>query len=149
MRIGSRFARVAALGALLGAAPAGTQDPIAQTLEVRASGSVLEFTPRSLSAKAGTRVRIRFVNDGTFPHNVIIPRDLNEIDDLATAAYSAGESGYVPIEEKARLLAFSTLASPGQTVEFILTMPTAGEYQYVCMYPGHANSMFGTLRSLK
>jgi plastocyanin len=136
-----------ALAAPLLVLPAGAQDPVAETLELRASGSTLEFTPRSLSAKAGSRVRIRFINDGTFPHNVVIPRSIDDIDMIATAAYSAGETGYVPMEEKAKLLAFSTLASPGQTVEFILTMPAAGEYQYVCMYPGHANLMFGTLRS--
>lgn len=127
--------------------PVGVQDPVAETLVLRASGSTLEFTPKSLSAKAGARVRIRFINDGTFPHNVVIPRNIDDIDALATAAYSAGETGYVPMEEKEKLLAFSTLASPGQTVEFILTMPAAGEYQYVCTYPGHANLMFGTLRS--
>ena len=144
-----RFLRSALLLASAFVLPAGAQDPIAQTLTLKASGSALEFTPTSISAKAGSRVRIRFVNDGTFPHNVIIPRNADDIDELALAAYTAGETGYVPMEKKAQLLAYSTLASPGQTVEFVITMPEAGEYQYVCMYPGHANLMFGTLRSLK
>ncbi len=144
-----RLLRPLALAATLFILPVGAQDPVDQTLVLRASGSALEFVPTSISAKAGSRVRIRFINDGTFPHNVLIPRTEDDIDVIANAAFAAGETGYVPMEHKDKLLAFSTLAAPGQTVEFIFTMPAAGEYQYVCTYPGHANLMFGTLRSLR
>ncbi|MGH7710137.1 MAG: plastocyanin/azurin family copper-binding protein [Gemmatimonadaceae bacterium] len=46
-------------------------------------------------------------------------------------------------------MAFTTLASPGQTVEVTLTVPPPGEYTYICLFPGHATSMFGTLRALR
>jgi plastocyanin len=119
------------------------------TITIRASGSTLEFTPASVSARAGTRVRIRFVNDGTLPHNVVVPKSDDDIDALALAAYQAAETGYVPMELKEKLVAWTTLASPGQSVEVTFTMPAAGEYTYVCLFPGHSNQMLGTLRALK
>jgi plastocyanin len=119
------------------------------TITIRASGSTLEFTPTRISAKAGTRVRIRFVNDGTLPHNLVVPRSDDDIDALALAAYQAGETGYVPLKLKERLVGFTALASPGESVEVIFVVPAAGEYTYVCLFPGHANSMLGTLRALK
>ena len=119
------------------------------TITIRAVGSTLEFVPPRISAKAGTRVRIRFVNDGTLPHNVVLPRSEDDIDGLVQAAYNAAETGFVPLGAKAKLLAYSTLASPGQTVDLTFTMPAPGEYTYICLFPGHATSMFGTLRALR
>ena len=119
------------------------------TITIRASGSTLEFTPTRVSARAGARVRIRFVNDGTLPHNLVVPKSDDDIDGLAVAAYAAGETNYVPVEQKEKLLGYTTLASPGQTVELTMVMPAAGEYTYVCLFPGHSNSMFGKLRSLR
>ena len=127
----------------------GPQAAADTTITIRASGSTLEFTPTRVSARAGTRVRIRFVNDGTLPHNFVVPKSEDDLDALALAAYSAGETNYVPMEQKDKLLGWTTLASPGQTVETSFVMPAAGEYTYVCLFPGHSNSMLGSLRSLK
>jgi plastocyanin len=119
------------------------------TITIRAVGSTLEFTPARVSAKAGTRLRLRFVNDGTLPHNLVVPKSDDDIDALALAAYQAGETGYVPMDLKAKLVGWTTLASPGETVEISFVVPAAGEYTYVCLFPGHSNSMLGTLRALK
>ena len=119
------------------------------TITIRANGSTLEFTPTRVSAKAGTRVRLRFVNEGTLPHNVVVPKSDDDIDALVLAAYKAGETGYVPMELKAKLVGWTSLASPGESVEVTFTVPPAGEYTYVCLFPGHSNSMLGTFRALK
>jgi plastocyanin len=119
------------------------------TITIKASGSSLEFTPPNISVKNGKRVKLRFVNDGTLPHNIVLPKSASDLDALATEAYGAGETGYVPVGSKDKLIAYSTLASPGQTVEVTFVVPAPGEYTYVCLFPGHANSMFGTLRSLR
>src|SRR5690242_9381579 len=80
------------------------------TITIRAAGSTLEFSPTHVSAKAGTRLRIRFVNDGTLPHNFVVPKSDDDIDALALAAYQAGETGYVPMDLKAKLIGWTTLA---------------------------------------
>ena len=119
------------------------------TITIRASSSTLEFNPARVSARAGTRVRIRFVNDGTLPHNLVVPKKDDDIDALALAAYQAGETGYVPLEMKDKLVGWTALASPGESVEVTFVVPAAGEYTYVCLFPGHSNSMLGTLKALK
>ena len=118
------------------------------TIIVRANTSTLEFDPPRISAKQGTRVRIRFANVGTLPHNFVIVKDENDIDDLSAKASKVG-GDYVPLAQKDKMIAFTKLASPGQTVEVTFVMPLPGEYTYVCLLSGHSNSMLGTLRSLR
>lgn len=130
-------------------APVPTTQGADTTITIRASGSTLEFTPTRVSARAGTRLRIRFVNDGTLPHNLVVPRSDDDIDALVLAAYKAGDTNYVPMELKEKLIGWTTLASPGESVEVSFVVPPAGEYTYVCLFPGHSNSMLGTLRALK
>ena len=119
------------------------------TITIRASSSTLEFNPTRVSAKAGTRVRIRFVNDGTLPHNFVLPKKDDDIDALVQAAYDAAGTGYVPTAMKDKMVGWTALASPGESVEATFVVPAAGEYTYICLFPGHANSMLGTLRALK
>jgi plastocyanin len=119
------------------------------TLIVRSVGSVLEFVPPNISARQGTRVRIRFVNEGSLPHNLVVIRDEDDVDALATAAYAADRTGYVPVADSAKLVGYTTLASPGQAVEVTFIMPPPGVYPFLCLFPGHSNSMIGSLRSLR
>lgn len=118
------------------------------TITVRTTSSTLQFEPAAISAKQGSRVRLRLVNEGTLPHNLVIVRDEADIDLLADLASKAG-GDYVPLAQKAKLIAWTSLASPGQTVEVVFVVPPPGEYPYVCFMSGHAMSMLGTLRSLR
>jgi plastocyanin len=119
------------------------------TITIRAQSSTLEFAPASISVKTGMRLKLRFVNEGTLPHNFVLPRSDDDIDQLAVAAYQAAESGFVPAAWRDKLIAFTRLASPGETVEVDFVVPAPGSYTYVCVFPGHAVSMLGTLRALK
>lgn len=127
-------------------ASAGVQ--VDTTITIRTTGSNLEFSPSRISAKAGTRVRIRYVNDGTLPHNIVLVKDEGDIDMLGMAAFQASKTDYVPLQHEERMIAHTELAVPGATVEMTFVVPPAGEYFFVCLYPGHYNMMVGTLRSL-
>ena len=118
------------------------------TITIKASGSTLEFEPTDISVKSGKTVKLRFVNTGTLPHNFVLVKSEDDIDDLAMAAMQ--ESGdYVPKEMKDKLLAWTKLASPGQTVEVTFTAPRPGLYTYVCLMSGHAAMMLGKLRAVR
>jgi azurin len=118
------------------------------TITIKASSSTLEFDPSSIAVRQGTRLRIRFMNTGTLPHNIVIARTDNDVDELAAAAMKAG-GDYVPVALKDKMVAFTKLASPGETVEVTFVVPAPGEYTFVCLVSGHANMMLGTLRSLR
>ena len=132
----------------LGAQTAAPKAAYDTTINVRANSSTLEFDPPILAVRHGVRVRLRFTNSGSLPHNFVIVRDENDIDDLAAAAMRQG-GNYIPATMTSKMIAYTTLASPAQTLEVIFTMPAAGEYTYVCLMSGHANSMLGKLRSLR
>jgi azurin len=139
------------LGAVLLAAPIHAQETPEQsdtTITISTSGADLEFQPSRISAKQGTRVQIRYINEGTLPHNIVIVKNEDDIDVMGQAAFQAKETGYVPLEHKDKMIAYTELANPGETVEVTFVMPPAGEYLFVCMYAGHYNMMVGTLRSL-
>ncbi|HTL06059.1 MAG TPA: plastocyanin/azurin family copper-binding protein [Gemmatimonadales bacterium] len=118
------------------------------TVTVRAESSTLEFNPPELAVKQGTRLKLRFINAGTLPHNFVLVRDEDDIDSLAAAAARVGKD-FVPHALEGKLVAWTTLASPGDTVEVTFIVPPPGVYTYVCLMTGHTNSMMGTLRSLR
>jgi azurin len=119
------------------------------TITIKAFSSTLEFVPASIAVKAGTRLRIRFQNEGTYPHNFVIARKDDDIDELAAAAINAAESGFVPVAMKEKMLAYTGLVSVGEIGEVTIVVPPPGKYTYVCLFPGHPANMLGTLRSLK
>jgi len=143
--LGMLFAGASSAAPALGAQ---THEHVDTTIVIRANGSSLEFSPARISLKQGTHVRLRFINEGTLPHNVVIARSDDDIDALAMGAMQAG-GDYVPLDQKDKMIAWTKLASPGQTVDVTFVVPPAGEYTYVCLFSGHAAMMLGTLRSLQ
>ncbi|MGH7500481.1 MAG: plastocyanin/azurin family copper-binding protein [Longimicrobiales bacterium] len=123
--------------------------PADTTILIHTSGTNLEFMPSRISAKQGTRVTVRYVNEGTLPHNFVVVKAEDDIATLGRAAFKAQDTDYVPLEHESLMIAHSELATPGETVEVTFEMPPAGEYFFVCLYSGHYNMMVGTLRSLK
>lgn len=128
---------------------AGQAVPKADTvIMMRSVGPNLEFIPDELAVEQGTRVILRYVNDGDLPHNLALVRDEADIDMLVAAAYEAQGTGFIPVEHSETMIAYSPLVSPGQTVDIEFVVPPPGEYVYICLFPGHASMMLGTLYSL-
>lgn len=148
MRLSVTFALcvLPAVAATFAPLSAGAQDT---TITIRALSSTLEFVPAQISVKAGARVRLRFVNEGTYPHNFVLAKSDDDVDALAAAAMQAGESAFIPPDMRDKLVAYTRLIGPGETGEVTFTVPPAGKYTFVCLFPGHANTMIGTLRALK
>jgi len=117
------------------------------TIDIHSTAAALAFDPDIISVKAGSIVRIRYHNESTFSHNMVMLRKEDDIDAIGAASFNAGETGFVPMEHKSKMIAYSPLAAPGKTVEFTFVAPPAGEYPYVCFVDGHFNMMIGKLRS--
>ena len=80
-------------------------------------------------------------------HNVVI---LTSDDDavasrVGQAAIEAGEAAdYIPEDEA--ILAYTSLAQPGETVRVTFTAPSEpGTYRFICTFPGHYMMMQGTM----
>jgi plastocyanin len=116
------------------------------TITIHANGPELAFDPATITLKQGTRVRLRFVNMGTFAHNIVIVRDDVDLDEIIQRAHDATDN--VPMSMKAKMITYSNIAQPTRTVEAAFVVPPPGDYTYVCLVEGHANVMTGRLKSL-
>jgi azurin len=148
MRLAPHVIGFALGGWLFVAAPAvaSAQAASADTLTLRSRGPELAFFPDQLTVRAGTAVVLRYENGGDLPHNVVIARDDDDLDALIAAAYEAQATGFVPTDRAESMIAYSDLVSPGETVYLSFDAPPPGEYTFICLFPGHANMMIGTLR---
>ena len=65
---------------------------------------------------------------------------------MGEAGVAAGEAEeYVP--DDSAVLASTPMADPGEKVSVTFTVPDeTGDYGYVCTFPGHYVSMYGTMK---
>lgn len=103
----------------------------------------MKFSMATIAAKPGEQLRIRLVAKGSMPkiamaHNFVVLNKSAKVVDFATAAMNARATDFIPAEKKADILAHTPLAGAGETVEITFKVPAAaGEYPYLCSFPGH------------
>ena len=116
-------------------------------LLVETNGDLLEFRQKNLSCPAGAHVRLTFRHTGkyvSFEHNwvLILP---GSFDAVTAGALAAGEAkGWLPRGDP-RILAATPMCGKGQVAMVEFVAPAAGDYPFICSYPGHAQSMWGVL----
>jgi len=136
-----------------GEAPVAKSAPAATTLRLAVVPGRLAFDHPLLSARAGSDVEIVLTNPDQMQHNVVVgkPGSLERVgaaaDSLAQTP-GAAERDYVP--SIAEVVASTKLADPGQSVRVRFRVPEqAGDYPFVCTFPGHWRVMRGVLRVTK
>lgn len=113
-------------------------------------GNELKYATTEIRAKAGTTLKIVFENTSTImPHSVVVLKRHEDIELVGQGALTAVEHDYVPPQHRDKLVAFTSMAAPGKTVEVTFTVPPPGAYLYLCTFPGHYVLMRGTLISEK
>jgi azurin len=109
----------------------------------------MRFNKNSLTVKAGKNVELIFNNDDTLPlmHNLLLVKPGTRIE-IVNEAIAMGANGmannYVP--DNANVLASTPLVQIGNSYKLYFKAPVkSGNYEYVCTYPGHGLTMWGTL----
>jgi len=113
---------------------------------VESDGDQMAFKQTELVIKADTPTRIKMVNNATSPamiHNVVIVKKGEGANVGQAAVQVSAEKHHVP--ESPAVLAATKLAQPGETTTVVVNLP-AGEYDYICTFPGHYVMMKGTLK---
>jgi len=115
--------------------------------EIRAVGNTMsdmKFDIENIQVNSGSWVRIVLINEGeqiAMKHNIVFV-NYGSRKEVATQAINAGPNmKYVP--NNINIIASSDLAEPGETVILEFKAPSKGNYEYVCTYPGHSESMRG------
>jgi azurin len=130
------------------AAPAAAADAKAQVeLTIATDGDNLYFDKKEMEVKAGQTVKISFKNNASaasnMNHNWVLTKPGTE-QQVATDSMQAGEAKDW-VAEGPNVLGHTKLAKPGETVSTTFTAPAAGDYTYICTFPGHSMTMKGTL----
>ena len=109
----------------------------------------MKFDKLQLKVKAGAGVELAFTNNDPMPmmHNLLLIEPGSRVD-IVTKAATMGAAGmansFVPESDK--ILAATPLVPTGNTYNLYFKAPAKpGKYEYVCTYPGHGFSMWGTL----
>ncbi len=103
----------------------------------------MKFSMPTITAKPGEQLRVRLVVKGAMPkiamaHNFVLLNKSAKVVDFVTAAMNARATDFIPADKKADVLAATALAGAGETVEVTFKVPAAaGEYPYICSFPGH------------
>ena len=107
-----------------------------------ASSDEFVFTIDTMTAKAGEEVTVRFANNAvTQQHNWVLVQGGTK-DDVAVAGLVDPVNWLSP--DDPNVIASVNLISPGESAQVTFTAPEAGTYEFVCTFPGHNATMFGT-----
>jgi azurin len=116
-------------------------------LTLGTDGDNLYFDKKEMEAKAGQTVKITFKNNSSassnMNHNWVLVKPGTE-QQVATDSMQAGEAKDW-VAEGPNVLGHTKLTKPGETANVTITMPAAGDYTYICTFPGHSVTMKGTL----
>jgi uncharacterized protein len=150
---GELAAHVAAAGAppptegVLAAGPPAARPDV--TIRLGVIKDQLKFDKSALTVGAGQLVELVFTNTDVMPHNFILgaPGSLDAIGAGADALLQS-PTGQVQqwVPDLPQILTSTRLLEPGQSITIQFRAPgQAGDYPYVCTFPGHWRQMNGVL----
>jgi azurin len=107
---------------------------------------------KTFTVKAGQKVKVTLENKATVPqpHNLLIckPGSLQKVGAAANAMLTDPQAlakDYIP--ESPEVLFHTKLVQPSQTAVLEFTAPAeAGDYVYLCTFPGHWMIMNGVMK---
>ena len=118
--------------------PVGTP----RTIDIVANDE-MKYSVTTITAKPGEQLRVRLIARGVVPkiamaHNfVLLKPGTNELK-FVEAGAAFRDQDFVAPTMKASVLAKTTLAGPGETVQVVFTAPAKpGSYSYLCTFSGH------------
>jgi uncharacterized cupredoxin-like copper-binding protein/glucose/arabinose dehydrogenase len=110
--------------------------------------SGLKFDQTLITVKAGTRVRLVLRNNDDMLHNFVLcaPSRGQAVGEQAmTLGLDGMARNYVP--DTADVLYHTALLQPQTSDTIFFVVPKkAGDYDFICSFPGHAQTMRGILR---
>jgi azurin len=117
------------------------------------AATALAYDTKTLTVKAGSKVKLTFDNSKSAvpqPHNVVICKVGTKDKVLGAAMTMLSDpngmaKSYIP--ESTDILQKMNFVQPGQTnsIEFVAPAE-AGDYPYLCTFPGHGMLMNGILK---
>lgn len=133
-------------------APAAASTEVIEITIKPDTANPLAYDTKEFTVKAGTKVKLTFNNVHPTvpqPHNIVIGTagSKDKLMGLAMQMATAPDGmakGFIP--EAPEILFHTKLLQPNETETIEFTAPAAGEYPYLCTFPGHAVIMNGVMK---
>jgi len=118
--------------------------PVSNTVSLQANDS-LKYDKIEINVKAGEKVTLTLTNVGKMPkesmgHNFVLLKDGTDLDKIEKESVNAPD--HIPADSA--VIAHTKLLGPGESDTIEFTVP-AGQYTYICTFPGHYKTMIGEL----
>jgi azurin len=119
-----------------------------RVIEITANDT-MKFSLTTIEAKAGEEITINLTNAGTLPkeamgHNFVLLKPGTDVAAFATAGMNAKDKDYVADSVKDQVIAHTPVLGPRKSAEITVKL-AAGEYPFICSFPGHFALMKGTV----
>lgn len=131
-----------------------TSCALAQTatkVEVTANDQ-MRFSLKKIEATVGKTIEITVKNIGKLPkasmaHNFVILKPGTPHLILAAKCHQAKDKNYIAADpdSRAAIVTHTPLLGPGESATIKFTPTAAGDYPFLCTFPGHCSEMNGTI----
>lgn len=124
-----------------GGGPAAASGP-AHEVTIQANDQ-MKFDVTSIEVKPGQAVQVTLKNIGTMPkvsmgHNFVVLDGKVAPEEFIEASQMQMANDYVAPELESHVIAHTKLLGPGEFDTITFTAPTvAGDYPFLCSFPGH------------
>lgn len=110
---------------------------------------MMQYDLKTMEVKAGQMVKLTLKHVGKMPkeamgHNWILLKSGVDKAAFATAATEAAATDYIPEAKKDEIVAYTKTLGGGEETTIEFEAPEAGEYEFICSFPGHYAMMSGT-----
>jgi azurin len=125
----------------------------AQDAKIEITGNdQMQYNIQAFEVTEGQKVVLSFKHIGQLPaiamgHNVVILKSGTAVPAFATKCAPAKDTGYIPQDEESKkeIVAHTKMLGGGESEEITFTAPAAGDYPFICSFPGHFAIMQGVM----
>jgi azurin len=119
------------------------------SLDIATVGDTMAYDKATLEASPGQTVKLTLKNNGTnaaMQHDWVLVKPGTENEVVVAGITAGAAAGYLPANDP-NVIAHTKLTQPGQSDTVTFKAPdTAGDYPFICTFPGHFPLMKGVLK---
>ena len=121
-----------------------------RVIEITANDQ-MKFSVATIDAKVGEELQVVLSNVGSLPkeamgHNWVLLKPGTDVTAFATAAATARDTDFVPPAMKDKVAAWIKVLGPKQKADTTFKLEAAGDYAFICSFPGHFMLMKGVIK---
>ncbi|RZO15382.1 MAG: hypothetical protein EVB09_07400 [Verrucomicrobiaceae bacterium] len=106
----------------------------------------LKYNLTNFSVKAGSKVKLTFLNPDVIPHNLLIVEPGSKAE-IGNQAIAMGADAVKKAPTNSKILHGTKMLEAGQKETLDFTAPSKpGDYEFICTFPGHWAVMNGIMK---